>query len=173
MSVEIYVPRRTEALEENFFARHADVVAKDLLGRTLVRERSNAATLYAVINEIAAYEGSQEDSMTEGAVYAPGTFAVSTKHGKRMLDISTYEVCKPSCITLISALIGDQRGVREFVEGPGNLAKVLEIDKDSFHGLPIRLSPIWIGGQGVDESQILKRNKSNVPRNCKGYFYFK
>ena len=118
MSVEIYIPIRTEALEENFFARHADIVATDLLGRTLVREKPYAATLYAVINEIAAFEGSQEDSMTEGAVYAPGTFSVSTKHGKRMLDISTYEVCKPSCITLISALIGDQRGVREFVEGP-------------------------------------------------------
>ena len=172
MISEVYI-RRTEALQEDFFARHADVVAKDLLGKTLVRERQNAATLYAIISEVASFEGSQEDSMTEGALYAPGTLVVSTKHGKKMLDIATYQICKPSCVTLISAVIGDQRGVREVVEGPGNLTKVLEIDKDSFHGLPIRLSPIWIGGQAVEEDRIVKRNKSNVPRNCKGYFYFK
>jgi 3-methyladenine DNA glycosylase Mpg len=172
--VQIYIPQKSEALNEEFFARHAEEVAKDLLGRTLVRERPNKATLYAVINEVSAWEGDKEKSMTKGALYAPGTLLVSTKFGNHMLDISTYKIGELSCITLIAASIGDERGVRESAQGPGKLTKALEIEKDSFNGLPLRLSQyLWFGGPAASPDRIAQRSISKAPKNCRGYFYLK
>ncbi len=168
----IYIPKRSERLSELFFARDVITVAKDLLGRTLVRERPRGATLYAKICEVAAYEGNTEESMTEGASYAPGTLSISTKYGKRLLDIATDRTGKQSCITLIAGLVGDKRGVRELVQGPGKLTAALEIDKD-LDGLLLRDSPLWIGGQAIEEEEILERRLANTPFNCKGYYYFR
>jgi len=168
----LYIPKPSERLSERFFARDAITVAKDLLGRTLVRERPRGATLYARICEVAAYEGNTEESMTEGALYAPGTLCISTKYGKRLLDIATDKKGKQSCVTLIAALVGDKRGVRELVQGPGKLTASLEIDKD-LDGMLLKDSPLWIGGNTIEEQRILERMLSDVPFNCKGYYYFR
>ncbi len=170
---ELIIPDSRDRIENSFFARHADVVAKDLLGRVLVRERENAATLYAVLREIAAYEGNQENTSSyEGIRYAPGTIFISKKFGQQILHISTYKFSYPSCINLVSGEIYDGRGFREFTQGPGNLARMLEIDKESFQGLPINLSPLWFAGIPVNQDRILKRDKK-IPENCLGYFYFR
>jgi|TARA_Y100000310_G_scaffold159352_1_gene158917 DNA-3-methyladenine glycosylase len=172
MTEVIILPEYSTRIDTKFFARNSKTVAKDLLGRTLVREIPNTTTLYARIQEVAAYEGSQEDSMSKRVLSAPGTLIVSTKYGKRLLDIATSKIGKPSCITLIAATISDKRGKSELVHGPGNLTKILEIDKN-YNGLPIELSPLWISGESIKEEKILKRNLSNLPKNCKGYFYFR
>ena len=169
---KIYIPKRTEELQEEFFARNSESVAKDLLGRTLVRERKRKKDLYASIREISAYEG-QSSSMTKGVLYTPGTLIVSTKYGRNLLDISTQKIGDSSCITLISAIVGERGEEGELVKGPGNLTKALEIDKDSFDGWLLTLSPLWIGGQTIENDRVIKRNKSNMPSNCVGYFYFK
>src|SRR3989344_9476480 len=112
-----------------------------ILGRVLAVEHEQR-TLYARIQEVAAYEGTTE-YMTEKANLAPGTLIISEKYGRKLLDIATWELCKPSCVTLIAGTIRDGRGLREFAQGPGNLTYSLGID-DSVDSLPLAKSSVWI-----------------------------
>ena len=169
----IYMPKKTEELPESFFARNSESVAKDLLGRTLVRKREGEKNFIASIREIAAWEGDAMASRYEGILNAPGTIFIPIQYGKPIFGLATDAIGKPSCVTLISAIVGNKKEGGELIKGPGNLSKALAIDKDSFDGLPLRLSPLWISGQPVESERILKRNKSNVPDNCIGYFYFR
>ncbi len=164
------IPKQKTRIDLDFFKRHAEYVAKDLLGRVMVRERVGKPTIYVSLEEIAAYEGKVK-SMTKGALESPGTIGISTKYGRNLIDISTLDICEYSCITLISGVIFDSRGFRDYVDGPGNLAKTLEIDK-KYDGVPLNFARIWIGGDPIDKDRILKRKLSNLPKNCKGFFYF-
>ena len=87
-------------------------------------------------------------------------------------DVGTRNKDEASCITLVGGDLFDRRGLREQAKGPGKLSKALEIDS-SYDNAPINFGQLWIGGEPIDEDQILKRNKSNVPENCVGYFYFR
>ena len=166
----IELPEKSERLPSEFFARKARDVARDLLGRVLVVKRPRKCTLYARIHEASAYEG-EEDSSSEGILYAPGIAGISTKFGKRLLDISTGRQNIPSCVTLISGDIYDGARQREFTQGPGNLTKALEIGPE-YNGLEITTPSLWIGGNSINPDMIKQRKLSNVPANCKGYFYF-
>ena len=170
MNYEIIIPKLATKVDRKFFARGAEEVAKDLLGRTLVRERGNQARFYARLTEVAPWDGS--DTMVKETLYAPGTFLVLTRYAKEVFGVATEETGVPSCVTFISAAIGDRQGFREYAEGPGNLAEVLEIEKE-LDGVPIDFSPIWIGGESVNEDKIHQRKPSKLPAGCKGYFYFK
>ena len=167
----IKIPGKSERLPLEFFARKAEAVARDLLGRVLVVERPRKCPLYARIHEASAYEG-EEDSSSKGILYAPGIVGISTKFGKRLLDISTNRQNIPSCVTLIGGDIHDGAGQREFAQGPGNLTKALEIGPE-YDGLEITTPPLWIGGNSINPDIIKQRKLSNVPANCKGYFYFR
>lgn len=171
--VEYYIPNKKEKLSRTFFARPAERVAKDLLGRFLVVHRPDENPVYTCLYEVAAFEGGSEESMTKGSLCAPGTFSISTKHGKRLIDIATLEICRPSCVTLIAGMVGDGKSKPQFFQGPGNLAKRLSIGPD-YAGVPVDFSErLWLGGEALDLGEIKKRNLKNAPLNCKGYFYLK
>jgi 3-methyladenine DNA glycosylase Mpg len=86
---------------------------------------------------------------------------------------STEKTGKPSGVTLISAVVGERGDKGVLVKGPGSLAKALGVDRDSFDGMPLSLSRIRIYNQPVEKGRILRRDISNVPENCVGYFYLK
>lgn len=171
------IPKKSSRVNLDFFKRHADAVAKDLLGRVFVSEgRKN---IYLRLEEVAAFEGEAESELRQsmfsrypGIFAYPGTLAISTKFGQNLIHISTLDINKPSCINLIAGTIFDKKGYKEYINGPGNLTYALKIDK-SYNGVHLNFHKIWIGGQSIEESQVIKRNKSGVPKNCKGYFYFK
>lgn len=168
MRNELKIPKQSTRIYLDFFKRHAEEVAKDLLGRVLVREIGKN-TIYFRLEEIAAYEG-EVKTMSKGALEQPGTIGVSTKYGRNLIDISTLAICQSSCITLIAGTIFDKEN-EKYVRGAGNLSKKLGIDK-TYDGVPLNFAKIWIGGNAVEPKEILKRNLSGLPINCKGYFYF-
>jgi len=170
MNYEMIIPRLTTKIDRKFFAREAEEVARDLLGRTLVRERGNKSSLYARLTEVAPWD--ESNSMVKETLYAPGTFLVLTRYAKKVFGVATEEIGVPSCVTFISAAIGDRRGFREYAKGPGNLSKVLEVEKE-LDGVPIDFSPMWIGGESVSNDRIHQRKPSRLPAGCMGYFYFK
>jgi 3-methyladenine DNA glycosylase Mpg len=170
---EIYdLPERKNRLSRSFFARAAEKVAKDLLGRFLAIEQPGDKTLYARLYEIAAFEGGAASSMSKGSLYSPGTLSISTKHGKKLIDIATKEICTPSCITLIAGMVGDGTNTPQFIQGPGNLAKKLNINSD-YDGLPIDISYVWLAGDSAEPEEIFKRKSEKIALNCKGYFYMR
>ena len=172
MKNEYCLPNKKEMLPRVFFARHAEKVAKDLLGRFFVVERPDKNPLYACLYEVAAYEGGAAGSMSKGSLYAPGTLSISTKFGKRLIDIATLEICRPSCVTLISGVVGDGYHKPEFVEGPGKLAAKLGINPD-FDGLPVDIDQVWLAGESAEPEEIKKRSIKKATLNCKGFFYIK
>ena len=112
MADELYIPKKSSRIQLDFFKRHADEVAKDLLGRIMVRERTGKNPIYVQLQEVAAYEGEMK-SMAKGVLESPGTIGVSTKFGKNLIDLSTLDICEHSCVTLIAGTLFDKRGVRE------------------------------------------------------------
>jgi 3-methyladenine DNA glycosylase Mpg len=164
-------PKKSSKLGLDYFEQRPITVAKGLLGRVLVRERIGKSPIYSEIKEVAAYEGST-DSMSEGAKYSPGSVSISTKFGKNLIDISTLAENRSSCVTLIAGNLFDARGYRETAKGPGNLSKALEIGTE-LDNTPLNSSYLWIGGNPIDPKNIIKRKKTKVSKNCKGFYYFR
>jgi len=175
---KLYIPKESSKIHMDFFNRDSETVAKDLLGRVMVHKRGSKSPIYVQLNEIAAYEGfpgNDEDKARKkhGNLFmSPGVMGVSSAYGNYLIDVGTRNKDEASCITLIGGDLFDRRGLREQAKGPGKLSKALEIDS-SYDNAPINFGQLWIGGEPIEENQILKRNKSKVPENCIGYFYFK
>ncbi len=178
MTDELVIPKKSSQIYRDFFERDAETVARDLLGRVMVQERPKKSSLYVQLSEIATYEGIVGDDLEEfqkkhsNLFYGPGVLGVSTAYGKHMIDIGTKDLCDSSCITLIAGYVFNRKGFRKHTQGPGNISRALDID-GSYDNVPINFGGLWIGGEPVNPDEILIRNKSNVPENCKGFFYFR
>lgn len=160
-----------EKLTESFFARNPDIVAKELLGRYLVRVFENGKVVKGKITEVAAYQGTARKRTSGKIKAAPGIMSVSTKYGKHLLDIATGKEGKYSCITLRSAEFRWNNQIQS-INGPGKLCKILKINP-SLDGLSIYGTKLWIEGQPESESEIDIKKLNNLPDNCFGYYQLK
>lgn len=154
-------------LRQEFYARSADEVARDTLGRYIFVRQKDDEIIQARLREIGAYEGATNSS-PDGIYYSPGIVFISTKFGQRLLHVSTGQGKKASCLTLRSADFNDKN-----IRGPGNLTKLLGINRDNqqlYDGQNVYGRKVWIGGDSVPED-IIKRRDGNS-ENCLGYYYF-
>ena len=135
-------------LDQAFFARPALTVAKDLIGKYLVR-RVNGVETAAVITETEAYIGPHDlachgskgrTARTEVMFGPPGCWYVYFIYGIHwMLNVVTDEVGHPAAVLV--------RGAGDW-DGPARLTKALSIDK-SLNALPAsRASGLWIEDRG-------------------------
>lgn len=161
---QIARPDISTKLDTSFFQDSAANVARNLIGRTLVRELPGGKHLLATIREVAAWQGAEKTS-AQTIRYHPGIIGISNRYGHNLIDIGTGYMGRPSCVTLAGIYTPD-----EVIEGPGKVSKYLAIDSDC-DSMPINNDVLWIGGQGVNSEQVLQRLKQ-APANCKGYFYF-
>lgn len=136
-------------LDETFFARPALVVARELLGKHLVR-RAGGRTLAAVICETEAYVGPHDlachgskgrTARTEVMFGPAGRWYVYFIYGIHwMLNVVTDDVEHPAAVLI--------RGVGCW-NGPAKLTKALAIDK-SLNGLPAaKRSGLWIEDRAI------------------------
>lgn len=154
-----------EKLNEKYFGGNVEQVAKGLLGRELVCSLPDVGEVRVQLTEVAAYEGTTKRS-SDVLNYSAGVVSISTKFGKRLLDIATGKQNEPSCVTLRSGRLEDK-----FVKGPGNLTAALGLtkeNKDLVEGEYVGGNVIWIEGEAVDESKI-KKSRGNSP-NCLGIY---
>lgn len=166
MTDKIERPDIKTRLDREYFADQARIVAPDLLGRTIVRQFPEDRQVLAKIKEVSAWQGAT-DRTADTAKYAPGMIGVSRKFGHYMIDIATGREDSASCVTII-AVEGDD-GI---VQGPGNVSNYLHID-DMFDSAPIDHPCFWIGGEPIGKEKVLKRNKSGMPKNFRGQYYYK
>lgn len=121
-------------LSENFFSRKAEIVAKELLGKILVR-KINDITLKSRIVETEAYYGSRDPAsrafkktkMSQPMFSKPGTFFVYNVHKYLMFNIVTEKEGRAGAV-LIRAL--EPLNFKANLSGPGKLTQVLNISKD-------------------------------------------
>jgi DNA-3-methyladenine glycosylase len=151
-----------EILTADFFKRDTLAVARDLLGKFLVKSDGGGEKASAVINEVEAYIGPHDlachgrfgrTSRTEPMFGPAGCWYVYFIYGMYwMLNIVTAEEGYPAAILI--------RGAGEFT-GPGKLTRELQIDK-RFNGLPASPpSGLWIEDRGL---HIPRRRIERTPR---------
>jgi len=123
---------------QHFFARHAEQVAKDLLGKTLVRMVGNK-TYKAIIVETESYHGTQDpasrafkgkNKISALMWHHPGTIMIYNVHKYKMFNIVTGNFDEPSAVLIraVEPLNFDMRCC-----GPGLLTIALAID-NKLHG---------------------------------------
>lgn len=154
----------SQILDQSFFARPALTVAKELLGKYLVRRWRNVEQA-VVINEVEAYIGPHDlachgrfgRTVRTEVMYGPaGHWYVYLCYGIHwMLNVVTDEPEWPAAVLF--------RGVGEFT-GPGKLTKALRIDK-RLNGLAAdEASGLWIEERGlkVRRSQIRRTPRIGI-----------
>jgi DNA-3-methyladenine glycosylase len=148
-------------LERGFFARPALVVARELIGKSLVR-RIDGREIAAVINETEAYIGPHDlachgskgrTGRTEVMFGPAGHWYVYFIYGIHwMLNVVTDDVGHPAAVLL--------RGAGEWA-GPARLTKALSIDK-RFNGLAAEPGEaLWIEDRGL---KIARSRIKRTPR---------
>ncbi len=157
-------------IEKEFYARPSVEVAQNIIGKGIIRHL-DGRTVRGIVTEVAAWEG-ETDNKYHGLRYAPGFIGISKRFGKYVMLIGTEAEDIPSCITFIGAMVTDKKSPRH-VQGAGNFTDLFHID-DTFDSVPIyRNDRLYIVSGSPAIQTILKRDKTAVPDNCRGYFYLK
>jgi len=162
-------------LKRSFFIRPTLEVAKDLLGKFLVRNVKNKKLVGKIV-ETEAYIGPEDKAshaynkkVTERCktVYSSGGHIyIYLCYGIYwMLNIVTEQEGKPECV-LIRALepLGEKERLKKVASGPGKLCHWLNLDK-SFYGEDlIKSERIWLEDRGVKikKSQIVSAKRIGV-----------
>jgi DNA-3-methyladenine glycosylase len=150
-----HAPRR---LDREAFNRPTLAVARDLLGKVIVRS-SGGASRCAMITEVEAYKGPRDlashasrgrrTRRNEPLWRDGGTVYVYLVYGMHwLLNFSTAGRGKPEGV-LIRAVLADPAGGRRPVVGPGKVTRYLGIDK-GLDGADATRSPrLWVEDRGV------------------------
>ena len=145
----------------DFFDRPAARVARDLLGKQLVR-RSGRAVVSSMVTETEAYEGPHDlachaargrTARTEIMFGPPGTLYVYLIYGIHwMLNVVTGEAGYPAAV-LIRAV--------EAASGPGRLTSALGIDKTLNGKVAGETTGLWFEDVG---RKLSRRSVVRTPR---------
>lgn len=136
-------------LRTSFFNRDTKTVAKELLGKFLVR-KIGGKIVSAMIVQTEAYDGfedkashasSGKTARNEPMFGKAGIFYVYLVYGRHyMLNVVTGENGYPAAVLICGA---------EGTEGPGRLTKLLQVDK-KLNGAPAsKNSGLWFEDRGV------------------------
>jgi len=166
MAIKLRRPAIETRLDREYFADQAKIIAPDLLGRIIVRQFPDDREVLARIKEVSAWQGST-DRTARTAKYAPGMIGISKKFGHYMIDIATGRQDSASCVTIFAI-----EGIDGVIQGPGNVSTYLHVD-EMLDSAPIDHPCFWIGGEPIGKEEILRRNKSKMPSNFRGSYYYK
>lgn len=141
--------RNNSVLDEDFFARDTLEVAKDLLGKYIVRRQIDGE-LSLKITEVEAYDGFEDQasharsgrtSRSEVMFGPSGYIYVYLIYGIHwVVNVVTREVNYPAAILI--------RGTEE-VQGPGRIGKYLAIDQTLNKKKAIPESGLWFEDRGL------------------------
>ncbi|MCW1307476.1 MAG: DNA-3-methyladenine glycosylase [Candidatus Nanoarchaeia archaeon] len=136
-------------LNKEFFLRSPEIVAKQLLGKLLVRKLGSKLLIGKIV-ETEAYFG-REDPASRASLGWPrycvellygevGRALVYMVHGNWLLNVVAHETNGAGAVLIraMEPLVGFSDEVREMklTSGPGRLSKVLHIDK-RFNGMSL------------------------------------
>lgn len=158
-----------KTLPASFFDRPTLIVARDLLGKYLVREY-RGQTAAVMITEVEAYDGPKDlasharrgmTTRTTIMFGGPGYFYVYFTYGMHwMLNIVTGAKGYPAAILI-------RAGMREdgtLIRGPARLTKSLKIDKSQNGKTAGKKTGLWFEDRGVEmkDYKIIKSKRIGV-----------
>ena len=149
-------------LPKSFFMQDTCHVARDLIGKTLVR-RHHGKTIRAIITETEAYKGFDDKASHASRGRTPRTAIMFGEAGKiyvylvygmyHCLNIVTEQKDFPSAVLIRGAVLHSSG---EAVSGPGKLTRALGIDKSLNAKLLGRTTGLWIEkGIEISKSRII------------------
>lgn len=148
-------------LKKDFFNRDTKIVAKELLGKFLVRKIDDNE-IFAMITKTEAYDGPHDlashaskgkTKRTKVMFGHPGIFYVYLVYGMYdMLNVVTREKEYPAAVLI--------RGVENF-NGPGKVTKFFGIDKKFNNVVARKSTGLWFEDRGV---KIPKSHIKKLPR---------
>ena len=158
-------------LSVNFFNRKAEIVAKDLLGKVIVR-RIKGRKLMSQVIETEAYYGSRDPasrafrkSKMSMPMYAkPGTLFIYNVHKYWMFNVVTEQQGKAGAV-LIRAL--EPMNFKADLSGPGKLTQALKIDKSLNEKHLSEIKDIIFLDSGEHKVKIACSNRIGVTRDLK------
>lgn len=138
-----------KVLTEKFFARSALTVARELIGKYLVRKRGKREMAY-MITETEAYVGPHDKGChaykgrtkrTEILYAKPGTLYIYLIYGMyHMINVVTDKENYPAAVLI--------RGILNY-DGPGKVAKTMNITKTYNGCMADRKSGVWFEDRGT------------------------
>lgn len=145
-----------------FFERDTDEVAKDLLGKVLVRNK-DGRLIESMITEVEIYDGFKDkgshahkgETQRNAPMFGPaGIWYVYFTYGVHwMLNIVTRERGYPSAILIRSIA---------HINGPGRLTKYMNIDKE-LNGLPAKKSSgLWLEDRNINFPDAAIKKTSRI-----------
>ncbi|OGZ64267.1 MAG: hypothetical protein A3A98_02710 [Candidatus Staskawiczbacteria bacterium RIFCSPLOWO2_01_FULL_40_39] len=158
-------------LQKSFFDRDTETVARELLGKFLVRKIGNKE-IPVMITETEAYDGPDDQAShastgrtnrTEVMFGHPGTWYVYLCYGMYfMLNIVTREQHYPAAVLIRGATLENHDKV--LLNGPGKLTKFLAVDKNLNNKKTDKATGLWLEdrGVGISEKQIIKTSRIGV-----------
>ena len=175
-------------LSKKFFASDTLLVAKDMLGKFLVR-RIGRKVIRAIITEVEAYKGFEDKAShahrgktkrNEVMFGPPGYWYVYLTYGMHwMLNIVTEKTHYPAAILIRGVATdadqsGSKNGLIQIINGPGRVTKFFKIDGRLNKKPANRASGLWIedgptrrnfsegGGVRIKQSEIKKSPRIGV-----------
>lgn len=147
---------------KNFFGRSSEEVAKDLLGRFIIRNTGTGTTSGRII-ETGIYEDGKDTPSRKGMKYAPGSIFLMPFRGNYFLNIATDKKNYASCVEIRKVAFHDR-----VVNGSGAISRYLAIEKN--------LDGILLGEElQISDDKVegkIKKVKAGSD-NCLGYFSIK
>ena len=147
---------------QNFFNRPTSVVARELLGKYLVRQIGNKK-IEGMITEVEVYIGSEDKAShasrgktlrTEVMFGPAGIWYVYLVYGVHCcLNIVTEAEGFPAAILIRSA---------KEIKGPGRVCKYFHINRELNKKLADKQSGLWIEDRGIFSLQIKKGKRIGV-----------
>jgi DNA-3-methyladenine glycosylase len=152
-------------LKASFFNRNSVEVAKELVGKYLVKATADGKLHRFLITEVEAYDGEADlachaskgrNKKTEVLYWEAGTFYVYLVYGMYwMLNVVCDKKDYPSAVLI--------RGIEE-IDGPGRITKSLGIDR-ALHGVHVHRSlSLWFEDSKKAKTKIQKKIIKSTPR---------
>ncbi|GAI25952.1 unnamed protein product [marine sediment metagenome] len=168
-------PKRLKRLKRSFFIRSTLVVAKDLLGKYLVRKVGNKKLIGKIV-ETEAYIGPKDRaSHAYGGKVTPrnkteyligGHIYIYLCYGMYwQFNVTTEKAGKPECV-LIRALepLNAKAKSKKVASGPGKLCQWLKLNKSFDREDLVKSKRIWLeaSGEGIKKSQLVAAKRIGI-----------
>lgn len=174
------------ALNQAFYMKNGITLAKDLLGKVIVREEVGESYYFKIV-ETEAYMGAEDKGAhvygnkktqrTAPLFEIGGTTYIYLIYGMYYcLNVSAGEVGVPHCVLIRAVEPMDElamdyakknRDIKskkliDLTNGPGKLCKALKIDKSLNAHLVTNQGALWIA-EGETPSSVVEAKRINIP----------
>ena len=145
---------------EKFFSRKSEIVARELIGKQILRTANNGS-VSCMIAETGAYEGGNINDSRKGMLYVPGTLFLMPFRAYKLLNIATDREGFPSCVEIRRIQLIDKQ-----IKGPGSISKFLGLE--GLDGMLLGNEVQILDNTNLANPMVIKSDGKS--ENCLGYF---